>query len=149
MENREITYKRLSRWWITDRNVHDLNHLLSQLSTSATPVTKQWLRKMLKNGTCVFLAVHGKRIVGVTLLIPTYLLVGRKDWIEDVVVDEEYRKRRIGDFLMEYAERVSRSGNPKHINLTSSGGREVARAWYERRGYKRRDSDLFRKIFTS
>jgi GNAT superfamily N-acetyltransferase len=146
----KITCRKLSRWWITNQNVRDLNHLLPQLSKSATPITKWWLRKLLWKGTRIFLAFDGKRIIGATLLIPTYLLVGRKDWIEDVIVDGEYQGLGIGNRLMDMAEGVSRKGNPKHINLTSSDDRGVARAWYQRRGYKLRDdSDLFRKTFGS
>jgi GNAT superfamily N-acetyltransferase len=145
MENMRITYRELSRWWITGGNVRDLNHLLPQLSKSAAPATKQWLRKMLRNGTRVFLAFHGKRIVGVTLLVPTYILVGRKDWIEDVVVDERYRGHKIGSRLIDNAEEASWLGKPKHINLTSTPDRGGARTMYESRGYVLRTTGVFRK----
>jgi ribosomal protein S18 acetylase RimI-like enzyme len=143
-----ITYGELSRWRITRQNVSDLNHLLPQLSKSAKPLTMWWIIKMLWSGTRVFAAFDNKQIVGVVLLVPTYILVGRKDWIEDVVVSDDYRRLGIGDRLMDEAEAASRLGNPKHINLTSSKERGVARDWYLRRGYKvRLESDLFRKVF--
>jgi GNAT superfamily N-acetyltransferase len=126
----------------------DLNHLLPQVSKSAKPVDRARLEAMKQAGTKLYVAIHDSRIVGVVLLCRTELLVGTKDWIEDVVVDETYRGRGIAGKLMDMAEEYSRSTGAKHLNLTSSVNRGPARDMYLGRGYViREESDLFRLNF--
>ena len=133
----------LSSW------LDDLNRLLPQLSTSAKPLTRARLTAMHKSGTRLFAALDygteaGNRIVGVVLLCRTELLVGTKDWIEDVVTDEAYRGRGISSRLMSMAEQASFETGAKNLNLTSNPDRGPARQMYENRGYVLRDTGVFR-----
>ncbi len=123
----------------------DINHLLPQLSTSARPCTFGWLKYVFDSGTRMFAALDGDKIVGVVLLAPMVILVGQKDWIEDVVVDKHYRRRRIASKLMDLAEQASRDRGAKSINLTSNPDRDGARQMYGNRGYELRVTGVFRR----
>lgn len=129
--------------------VRDINRLLPQLSSSAEPVTEQWLDYMFDSGTRLFAALDNGRIVGTVLLAPMVIFVGQKDWIEDVIVDEAYRRRGISSKLMDIAEAASRDGSAKSVNLTSKPDRGGARNMYEDRGYKLRDTGVFRLTLDS
>lgn len=125
----------------------DVNHLLPQLSSSASECTGEWLERMFDSGTRVFAAVAENQIIGTVLLVPMLGLVGQKDWIEDVVVDEQYRRQGISSKLMDMAEQASRERGAKSVNLTSKPDRGGARDMYEGRGYKLRDTGVFRLSF--
>lgn len=127
--------------------VDDINNLLPQLSTSAQPLTAERLNYVFASGTRVFAAFDGDKIVGTVLLCTMVILVGRKDWIEDVVVDGNYRRRNIATVLMEMAHRVSRERGAKSINLTSNPERGGARKLYGDMGYVERNTGIFRLTF--
>jgi len=127
--------------------VHDINQLLPQLAPAATPVTPEWLTEMLKSGTRLFVALDRDKVVGTVLLCTTLLLVGRKDWIEDVIVDRDYRGNGIASKLMDMAEEASRWQGAKSLNLTSKPERLAARKMYENRGYVLRKTGVFQLKF--
>lgn len=146
----EITYLELQASDVTDFFVDDVNKLLPQLSGSAKPVTAEYLRNMLHTGTNrLFIAMHDSRIVGTVVLVHTMILVGSKDWIDDVVVDKDYRRRGISSKLMNMAEEASRRGGAKAVNLTSNPDRGGARKMYGDRGYTLRDTGVFRLTHTA
>lgn len=138
-----IRYSELKSFQVTQQVVDDINRLLPQLSTSADPITKEWLNYVLES-TRIFVARDDGHIIGTVLLHAMPILVGQKDWIEDVVVDEAYRRQGISSELMSMAEIASRLGRAKSVNLTSNPDRDGARAMYGNRGYKIRDTGVFR-----
>jgi len=140
----ELRYEELGSSSVTVSAVNDINRLLAQLSPNARLCTEAYLHQLLGSGTRVFVAIDGSRIVGTVLLVPAFILAGRKDWIEDVVVDDAYRRRGIAGSLMNLAERASREGGAMGVNLTSVPSRADARAMYEARGYHLRDTGVFR-----
>lgn len=140
----ELRYKELTSDDITPNSVADINRLLPQLSSSAAPCTADWLRYVLASGTRIFAALDGETVVGTVLLCSAVILVGQKDWIEDVVVDEHYRGQGIASRLMDMAEAASRAGKAKSLNLTSATDRGGARDLYQKRGYVLRDTGVFR-----
>lgn len=143
----ELQFRELTKEMMRPTYVDDLNHLLPQLSSSARPCTDEWLDCMFDSGTRLFVALDGDKIVGTVLLCTMVILVGRKDWIEDVVVDENYRRRNIATILMEMAHQASRERGAKSINLTSKPDRGGARKMYGDMGYQERDTGVFRLTF--
>lgn len=129
---------------LTVSHVNDINSLLPQLSKSASPLTLERLNELFDNGTRVFVALDGDKIIGTVLLCTMVILVGRKDWIEDVVVDDNYRRRGVATVLMEMAHEVSRARGAKSINLTSKPDRDGARNMYGDMGYVERNTGVFR-----
>lgn len=143
----ELRYMELTKGMVTPEFLADINHLLPQLSASARPCTDDWLNYMFDHHTRLFVALDGARIVGTVLLSPMVILVGQKDWIEDVIVDDNYRRQGIASKLMDLAEQASREGGAKSINLTSKPDRGGARQMYGDRGYELRDTGVFRLTF--
>jgi GNAT superfamily N-acetyltransferase len=142
-----IRYTELNQISITDSIIADLNRLLPQLSPDAKPLTYEWLEYIFANKTRVFVAIDNNYVIGTALLCSMAILVGQKDWIEDVVVDKAYQGKGIASKLMDMAETASKQGSAKSINLTSSSHRENARSMYLKRGYKLRDTGVFRRSF--
>jgi GNAT superfamily N-acetyltransferase len=142
-----IDYKELTVSMVNSERVEDINRLIIQLAPQAKPCTEAWLHQVLSSGTRIFVAYDDKRIVGTVLLCSENILVGKKYWIEDVVIDLEYARRGIATHLMDMTEEASRLDGAKSINLTSAPDREGARQLYNKRGYVLRETGVFRKTF--
>jgi phosphinothricin acetyltransferase len=134
----------LLKGMVTPEFLVDINRLLPQLSSSPVSCTDEWLNYMFDYNTRLFVAIDNGKIVGTVLLAPMVILVGQKDWIEDVVVDENYRRQGIASRLMDMTEQASREQFAKSVNLTSNPDRGGARQMYGDRGYKLRDTGVFR-----
>ena len=65
--------------------------------------------------------------------------------IDYVAVLESYRGLGVGFKLMEYAEEIARREEVMYMQLTSGYQRKAAHRLYEKCGFKKRESDLFRK----
>jgi GNAT superfamily N-acetyltransferase len=140
-----ISYRRLRRDQINEQVVNDLNVLLPQLAPDTTVVLScDDLEEMLDEGTIIFVAKDGDKIIATVLLTTQRILVGRKDWIEDVVTDDRYRRRGVATKLMSMAHKVSQARSAKNVNLTSKPTRLAARKMYEEMGYQLRDTGVFR-----
>jgi GNAT superfamily N-acetyltransferase len=143
----KLQFTELQKEMMKRSYVEDINHLLPQLSSSARPCTDEWLNTMFDSGTRLFVALDNDKIVGTVLLCTMVILVGRKDWIEDVVVDDTYRRHGVATVLMDMAHQVSRERGAKSINLTSKPDRGGARKMYGDMGYEVRETGVFRKTF--
>jgi diadenosine tetraphosphate (Ap4A) HIT family hydrolase len=77
----------------------------------------------------------------VVFRIPT----GLRAWIEDVVVDEAVRGRGVGEVLSQEAVRRALGLGARTVELTSRPSREAANRPYQRLGFVRRDSNVYRE----
>ena len=65
--------------------------------------------------------------------------------IDYVSVLESYRGIGVGTKLLEYAEEIARREKTMYMHLTSGYQRKEAHALYEKCGFRKRESDQFRK----
>jgi GNAT superfamily N-acetyltransferase len=117
--------------------VDQLNILLRQVSSTAEPLTLEFVRHLVEV-TPTYVAEVGDRIVGHVNRVDTVHLAGMTSWIEDLVVDEEFRNGGIATALMQQAMK----GLPiksKHLNLTSKVTRGGAHRLYAFLGFDKRD----------
>ena len=112
---------------VTTELVEAFKHLLPQLSSSAQTPDAESIEKLLKNdNTHLFVAEEGGVIAGMLTLAVVELPTGRKAWIEDVVVDAEFRGRKIGEALVEKAKEEATAIGAKKLYLTSNPSRKAA-----------------------
>ncbi len=65
--------------------------------------------------------------------------------LDYLCVDPEYRGRKIGKTIMEFAEEYAINNGVSRIELTSKPSRVEAHKLYESCGYIKRETDVFRK----
>ena len=124
-----------------------LAKLLPQLSSSAQMPTAEQLEKMLAdNNTHLIIAEIDEVIVGILSLVIVNIPTGRKAWIEDVVVGNEFRGQKIGFKLVEFAEKSAHELGVKKIYLTSNPSRQAAHKLYKNCGFEEYNTCVFRKI---
>ena len=85
----------------------------------------------------------GDRIIGMALMCQYKVISGTKGWIEDVVVDTEFRGRGIGRELMNKLLDEAKKKNLSELLLFSADHRKAAIGLYSDLGFKRKDSGLY------
>lgn len=119
--------------------------LIPQLSTSSPPPTADDLRRIADSpDSDLFVAEVDGRVVG-SLTLATYRIpTGLKAWIEDVVVDAEARGHGVGEALNRAALDAAAARGAKHVSLTSRPSREAANRLYQRIGFAKYDTNVYR-----
>nr|WP_322805439.1 GNAT family N-acetyltransferase [Thermanaerothrix sp.] len=131
---------------VTDDMVEAFARLIPQLSSSSLPPTRQELEEMVNSDASILFLARDEdgQIVGTLTLVVFRIPTGRRAWIEDVVVDEAARGRGIGEALTRAAlEHAARLG-VKTVDLTSRPSREAANRLYQKIGFVRRETNLYR-----
>ena len=119
--------------------------LLPQLSSSATALTADELATIIDNpATVVFVARSAGRVVGSLSLGMFRIPTGMRAWIEDVVVDESARGSGVGAALSAAAIDRARAAGARTVDLTSRPSRAAANRLYQRIGFVRRDTTVYR-----
>jgi ribosomal protein S18 acetylase RimI-like enzyme len=132
---------------VTDEVVEAFERLLPQLSGSAKPLDAAALAGIAQwQGNRLLVARIDGRIVGSLTLVVFPIPSGLRARIEDVVVDEAARGRGVGAALTDEALRLARELGARTVDLTSRPSREAANRLYERLGFARRDSRVYRKV---
>lgn len=122
-----------------------INHLLPQLSSNATPLTMVDVEAMVhSDAATLFVATDEGKVVGTLTLVIFSIPTGVRAWIEDVVVDENARGLGIGEALTNAAVNEARGRGVRSIDLTSRPSREVANALYQKLGFERRETNVYR-----
>jgi 8-oxo-dGTP pyrophosphatase MutT (NUDIX family)/GNAT superfamily N-acetyltransferase len=143
---RDIQVASASR--VDDELVAAFDRLIPQLSRSAAVPTPDLIREIVDApATTVLVARDGRdnsRIVGLLTLVVFRIPTGVRAWIEDVVVDESVRGRGVGEALSQEAIRQAVGLGARTVELTSRPSREAANRLYQRLGFVRRDSNVYR-----
>jgi ribosomal protein S18 acetylase RimI-like enzyme len=131
-----------------DELVAAFGRLVPQLSPSAAVPTPGLIREIVEAQASTVLVARDLRdqgrIVGMLTLIVFRIPTGVRAWIEDVVVDETVRGRGVGEALSQEAVRRALDLGARTVELTSRPSREAANRLYQRLGFVRRDSNVYR-----
>lgn len=119
--------------------------LLPQLSKNAVLPSQEDLTKLLaEDNTHLIVAEIDGVIAGMLSLVIVNIPTGGKAWIEDVVVDEQFRGQNIGARLVEFALNTAENLAVKKVYLTSNPSRKAAHALYKKCGFETYDTTVFR-----
>ena len=117
----------------------DIRALMSQLRSDRAEHGGKLsdLNEMVKNKNLVIVvAKDGNRIVGVGSLY-SLTKVGKKiGYVEDVVVNEEYRGQGLGKRIMNEIIATARKKKLQNLFLTSKPARVAANALYQKLGFE-------------
>jgi ribosomal protein S18 acetylase RimI-like enzyme len=122
-----------------------LANLVSQLRGSGTQLDTAALRTLLSDaGVYVFGAYLNGSLAGTLTLTKSHLLSGVRSRIEDVVVDEAYRRQGVAAALVRHALEVSKDMGAVTVDLTSAPSRTAANALYRQMGFALRETNVYR-----
>ena len=133
---------------VNDEVVEAFQRLMPQLTRHSPPPTREELVEMAQSNQCfVFLAREpgGDGLIIGTATLGTFRTpTGLHGWIEDVVVDQDYRRQGIGKILTEACLEQARRLGLREVNLTSRSARCAANQLYQAMGFIRRETNLYR-----
>lgn len=120
--------------------------LVPQLSRSNPPPSLEAVQAMLAHETITQFVARDDAgtIVGVATLAVFPLPTARRAWVEDVIVDEASSGHGIGRLLTEAMLDRARELGCATVDLTSRPSREAANHLYEKVGFQRRDTNVYR-----
>lgn len=129
-----------------DEVVEAVRRLVPQLSTSvAVPSPGAVAELCAAEATTLLLARLDGTIAGMLVLVLFRLPTGMRARIEDVVVDASARGRGVGEALSCEALRLANEAGARSVDLTSRPSRADAIRLYERLGFERRDTGVYRR----
>ncbi|MCF6114782.1 GNAT family N-acetyltransferase [Mesorhizobium muleiense] len=133
---------------ITPAAAQAIGELVRQLSSSAKVPSESELEQIAHSPATVLLAARtSNEIVGMLTLVIFRIPTGVRGIIEDVVVDEAYRGQGIAEALTREALARSEAAGARTIDLTSRPSREAANRLYQKLGFQKRDSNVYRFSF--
>jgi len=132
---------------VDDALVRAFERLAPQLSSSSPAPTADELAAIVTSpATVLFVArdVDNGEIVGSLTLVLFRIPTGIRAWIEDVVVDEDARRRGVGETLNRTAIARAKAEGARTIDLTSRPSRETANRLYRKIGFEQRATNVYR-----
>ena len=108
------------------------------------------LLDVLKRSHILLVRIQGKMkrdhglIIGMGCLVEIHTPSGRSGRIEDVVIDEQYRDRGLGERLIKGLIRRAKDRGCRYVELTSRPQRKTANLLYQKLGFQRRETNVYR-----
>lgn len=136
----------------THEDLKEINRLIAGLSLGKIPpppLTRSQLKQILAQKNVFVLTVSigtgkNKKIIGFLTVYLVRIPSGIIAMLEDLLVDEEYRKWGIGRLLMEYGIALAEKKHSRHVSLRTNPLRVEANKLYEQLGFHRMTTNFFR-----
>lgn len=103
------------------------------------------LKEVMEEDNLITLAYceHNDQVIGIASMCTYKVISGKKGWIEDVVVDTQYRGQGIGRKLMEKLLEEGKKKNLSEILLFTEDHRIPAIKLYSGLGFKLKESRVY------
>jgi ribosomal protein S18 acetylase RimI-like enzyme len=132
---------------VTQELYEALQRLIPQLGAHKVPPTFDELKELVKSDTSTLLVARepdeNSPIVGILSLTIYRVPTGLRSIIEDVIVDENMRRRGIGEELIGRAIELAREAGANGVSLTSNPQREAANQFYRSIGFELRQTNPY------
>ena len=140
----EIIYKALTASE-TEKHLEELSSLLRQLSGEKRPLEMEQIGRFLDpHSSTTLVAVADNKLVGIASVYFVHKATRTLAFIEDLVVDENFRGRGLGTELMHRLIDIARKRGASQCNLTSDPLRIGANNLYQKLGFVVRKTNVYR-----
>ena len=138
-----ITIEELTQ--VTTKSVDEINALIPQLSSSAKPMTFARLLELTKDMRVpILVALDGKKIVGIGMIITYNVLTEKRAWLEEIIVDEQYRGQGLGERISRALIEIAKKQRVERIYLSSAPKRVAANKLYQKMGFEPKETNVYR-----
>ena len=126
-----------------------INDLLKFLVNDEITISEARLKELISaENSHLFLVFEETENCMGMLTIGLYISpTGKKAWIEDVVVSENYRGRGVGKKLMEFAINFVKKKEVSLLMLTSKPLRIAANNLYVKLGFEKKETNVYKMTF--
>ncbi len=124
-----------------------LRRLVPQLGAHKVPPSQEELAALIYSESSKLLVARDPDesgpIAGILCLTVYRVPTGLRSIVEDVIVDENLRRRGIGEALMHRAIELARQAGAEGVSLTSNPRREAANLLYQSMGFELRKTNPY------
>ena len=125
-----------------------MQRFLDQLTTNPMTLTESMFRQLVESANShLFFLIKDEHIAGMLTVGIYYSPTGGKAWIEDVVVDEAFRGQGLSKLLVAHAIEFTKSQQIPSLMLTSNPKRIAANKLYQKMGFERKETNVYRMKF--
>ena len=125
-----------------------MQRFLDQLTTNPMTLTESMFRQLVEStNSHLFFLIKDEQIAGMLTVGIYYSPTGGKAWIEDVVVDQAFRGQGLSKLLVAHAIEFTKSQQVPSLMLTSNPKRIAANKLYQKMGFERKETNVYRMIF--
>jgi|SRR6266403_2529031 len=108
---------------------------------------KDFVDMIASPNTFLFVAKEESgQIAGMITLLIFRIPYVKKGYLDDLVVDENFRGRGIAKSLMEHAVTFTKEKGVSYIDLTARSRRAEGNSLYEKFGFQKRETNVYRLI---
>lgn len=120
--------------------------LMPQLTGKNEYPSYEDLKKVIdsKNVHLCFAYDSDGNVIGTITLAFLRIPTGLKAWIEDVIVDDKARGKGVGTAMIWHAIQIAREKGVAKVDLTSHPKRIAANKLYQKLGFEKRESNVYR-----
>lgn len=130
---------------VTPELMAAFERLIPQLSRSNPPPSEDEVQAMIDSDSSIlYIAEEDGVILGSLTLALFRIPTALRAWIEDVVVDDAARGKGLGRTLTEVAIQRASDAGATTVDLTSRPSREAANRLYQRIGFEKRETNVYR-----
>lgn len=133
---------------VNKSSVADINKLLRQLvhdPATYRPISLAHFRTVVGNkATPVAVVRDGARVIGLGMLAIITKFRGQYAYVEDMMVDEAYRGRGLGEVIARKLIAIARARKVKTIELSTRPSRVPANKLYQKLGFERKETNVYR-----
>ncbi len=133
---------------VTDELLQAFQRLMPQLSATMQPPTREALQALLDFPASTLLVARQSEsgpIIGAATLALVRAPSGVHARLEDVIVDETVRGQGVGEALTREVIRLAKESGADYIALTSNPRRAAANRLYQRVGFTKWETNVYRK----
>jgi ribosomal protein S18 acetylase RimI-like enzyme len=144
MDTSEIVIERVAKF--SSEIVDAVRRLIKQEGEHYQSLTDNDVQEMIQNPHgYLFIARHvpTQEIAGMIFVAIYRIPYVKKAYIDDIVVDEKFRKRGIATKLLQIAVEEAKKQHVSYVMLTARTTR-VANKLYEKLGFQKRESHAYR-----
>lgn len=126
-----------------------VQRLITGLITKPHSFSESYFKEIIssQNSHLFLLIEEDKQIAGMLTVGIYKSPTGIKGWIEDVVVDDNYRGKGLGRIIMEHAISFTESLGVETLMLTSNPSRIAANKLYQSLGFEQKETNVYRMVF--
>lgn len=126
--------------------VNAFENLMPQLTGKDEYPSYEELQKIIEadNVHLCFAFDDNEKIIGTITVVFVRIPTGVKAWIEDVIVDKEARGKGVGTAMIWHAIQIARKKRVEKVDLTSHPRRIAANKLYQKLGFEKRESNVYR-----
>lgn len=134
----------------TPQTAESLRYLAKQLGKNYHELRDEDIKEMIASPNhFLFLAIDTKndKPAGMILAMVYRIPYVRKGYLDDLVVDEAYRGNGLGTKLLQTALDIAHKRGAAYVDFTSRPKRGAGNNLYEKLGFQKRETNVYRKIF--